>query len=80
MIKNFMINITYEGRQVYANVFEYKDSPAIYHVHFIDDYIEPQKITLHEKDGRIIPDPEGLSDPALVQSVIKAVESNPNRI
>ncbi|HYF31226.1 MAG TPA: hypothetical protein VD993_08915 [Chitinophagaceae bacterium] len=79
MEKNFMINIEYEGRQVYANVFEYKRSPAWYHVHFID-HIELNRMTLHEKDGRIIADPEDQANPDLIQLVIEAIEKNPNRI
>ena len=75
-----MINIKYGGRQVYANVFEYKDSPAIYHVNFVDDYMETGKLILHERDGMIIPDPAGTADPQLVQLVIEEIEKNPNRI
>ena len=75
-----MINIKYDGRQVYANVFEYKDSPAVFHVNFIDDYVEPGKLILHEKDGMIIADPAGKAKPDLVQLVIEAIENNPNKI
>ena len=80
MIKNFMINIKYEGRQVYANVFEYKDSPAIFHVNFVDDYVDSGKLILHEKDGMIIPDPAGKTNPELVKLVIEAIENNPNKV
>ena len=75
-----MINIKYEGRQLYANVFERKDSPAIYHVNIIDDYMEVGRLTLHERDGKIIPDPEGTADPQIIKLVIDAIEKNPNRI
>lgn len=79
MEKNFMINIKYAGRQIYANVFEYRHSPAVYHVHFIEQ-IEPTHLTLHEEDGQIIPDPAAKSNPELVRLVITAIENNPNRI
>ena len=80
MIRNFMINIKFEGRQLYANVFEYKFSPAVYHVHFVDDNVESGQITLHEKDGKIIPDPAGKTDPQLMQMVIEEIKKNPNRV
>lgn len=75
-----MINIRYEGREIYANVFEYKHSPAVYHVHFVDDFIQPSQIILHEENDRIIPDPAGKSNPRLVKMVIEAIENNPNRV
>ena len=70
----------YDGRQLYANVFEYKHSPAVYHVHFVDDSVEPRQIILHEENDRIIPDPAGKSNPELVEMVIEEILKNPNRV
>ncbi|HYE53319.1 MAG TPA: hypothetical protein VD996_00695 [Chitinophagaceae bacterium] len=78
MEKNFMINFHYKGRQIYANVHEVKHSPAVYHVQFID-HIEPQRIELHEVDGRITPDLPH-TDTQLVEMVIAAIKKHPDRI
>jgi len=80
MEKNFMINFHYKGRQIYANVHEYKHSPAVYHVHFID-HIEPRRLDLHEtEDGVIVADISVNTNPQLVQLVIDAIIRQPDRM
>jgi hypothetical protein len=80
MEKNFMISFRFGGRTIYANVFEYRHSPAVYDVHFID-HVVPAKITLHEQDGHIVPDPATEeSNSELVKQAIEAIKRNPSRI
>ena len=74
-----MISFHLDGRQVYANVFEQRHSPAVYKIHFID-HIVPADIKLHEKNGKIVADAAYDLDPELVKAVIKEIVNNPNRI
>ena len=74
-----MISINFDGRTVYANVFEYRHSPAVYHIHFID-HVVPKQIKLHEENGEIRPDPSDGLNPELVEKVIQEIKRNPNRI
>jgi hypothetical protein len=79
MEKNFMISIPFDGRTVYANVFEYRHSPAVYHVHFID-HVVPNQLKLYERDGEIVPDEVDHANPELVSQVVVAIKNNPHRI
>lgn len=79
MEKNFMISIQFEGRTLYANVFEYRHSPAVYHVQFID-YSFPAQLKLYERDGDILPDDSEQANAGLVQEVIRAIKNSPHRI
>lgn len=79
MERNFMISIQFEGRTVYANVFEYRHSPAVYHVHFID-HVVPNQLKLYERDGEISADAVDRANPELVKQVVIAIRNNPNRV
>lgn len=75
-----MISIQFEGRTVYANVFEYRHSPAVYHVFFID-HVVPIQLKLYERDDdQISPDDADHANPELVKQVVAAIKNNPNRI
>lgn len=74
-----MISFQFDGRAVYANVFEYRHSPAVYHVQFID-YVTPTHLILHETDGDIVAEDAPGLDPRIVELVIAAIKRNPNRI
>ena len=74
-----MISFHLDGRQIYANVFEQKHSPAVYSVHFID-HIIPGEITLYEQNGQIEADPADNLNPKLVEVVVKEILNNPARI
>lgn len=79
MEKNFMISIQFEGRTLYGNVFEYRHSPAVYHVHFIDS-ITPGQLKLYERNGDIVADDADYVNPQLVQQVVFAIKNSPHRI
>lgn len=79
MEKNFMISIRFEGRTVYANVFEYRHSPAVYHVFFID-HVVPIQLKLYERNEEIVADDADHANPELVRKVVVAIKNNPNRI
>jgi hypothetical protein len=79
MEKNFMISIRFEGRTVYANVFEYRHSPAVYHVFFID-HVVPIQLKLYERGAEILPDDADHANPELVKQVVTAIKNSPHRI
>lgn len=74
-----MISIRFEGHTVYANVFEQRHSPAVYHVHFID-HVVPEQITLYEKGEEIVADSADGLNSELVKQVTVAIKNNPARI
>jgi hypothetical protein len=79
MERNFMISIQFEGHTVYANVFEYHHSPAVFHVYFID-HVVPNQLKLYERNGEVVPDDADNANPTLVQKVVVAIKNSPHRI
>lgn len=74
-----MISIQFEGRTVYANVFEYRHSPAVFHVYFID-HVVPNQLKLYERNEEIVPDVVDHANPVLVREVVSAIKNSPHRI
>ena len=49
-----MLEFHYEGERFFANVMEYRHSPAVYYVSFINaPHLRPRKLILEEVNGKI---------------------------
>ena len=54
MTRLFMLEFTYQGERYFANVIEYRHSPAVFYVNLINaPSNKPRKLILEEVNGRI---------------------------
>jgi len=76
MTRLFMLEFNYEGERYFANVIEYRHSPAVYYVNLINAaHIRPRKLILEEVDGKIKLSQDSLpARKALVDSITKRIE------
>jgi len=78
MTRLFMLEFNYEGERYFANVIEYRHSPAIYYVNLINaPHLRPRKLILEETDGKIELSPDSLpARKELVNTIIAKIEDN----
>ena len=76
MTRLFMLEFNYEGERYFANVIEYRHSPAVYYVNLINaPHMRPRKLILEDVDGGVELSPD--SQPArkeLVDTIARKIE------
>jgi hypothetical protein len=61
MTRLFMLEFNYEGERYFANVIEYRHSPAVYYVNLINaPHMRPRKLILEDVEGGIELSPDSL--------------------
>ena len=71
-----MLEFTYAGERFFANVIEYRHSPAIYYVNLINaPYLRPRKLIFDTIDGKIELSPDSLpAKKELVEAIRKGID------
>ena len=78
MTRLFMLEFKYEGERYFANVIEYRHSPAIYYVNLINaPHLRPRKIILEDVNGRVELSQDSLpARQELVDTIARKIEEN----
>ena len=76
MTRLFMLEFNYEGERFFANVIEYRHSPAVYYVNLINaPHVRPRKLILEDVDGRVELSPDSLpARKGLVDTISRKIE------
>jgi len=71
-----MLEFNYEGERFFANVIEYRHSPAVYYVNLINaPHVRPRKLILEDVDGRVELSPDSLpARKGLVDTISRKIE------
>ena len=78
MTRLFMIEFKYQGENYFANVIEYRHSPAVFYVNLINaPYIRPRKLILEQVKDKIELSPDSLpAGKEFVNAIIRKIEEN----
>ena len=76
MTRLFMLEFRYGGERFFANVIEYRHSPAIYFVNLINaPQVRPRKLIFDTIDGKIVLSPDSLpAKKEMVDAICKGIE------
>ena len=76
MTRLFMLEFNYEGERFFANVIEYRHSPAVYYVNLINaPHIRPRKLILEDANGRVELSQDSLpARKELVETIARKIE------
>jgi len=76
MTRLFMLEFNYEGERFFANVIEYRHSPAIYYVNLINaPHLRPRKLIMEDMNGRVELSPDSLpARKELVDTISQKIE------
>ena len=71
-----MLEFNYEGERFFANVIEYRHSPAIYYVNLINaPHLRPRKLIMEDMNGRVELSPDSLpARKELVDTISQKIE------
>jgi len=73
-----MLEFNYEGERYFANVIEYRHSPAVYYVNLINaTHLRPRKMIFEEINGAIELSPDSLPvRKELVNAIVGKIEEH----